>query len=231
MAHFDPNALEEKGQQQFQAALEGLPPPQYAILLNALTHIEQPVVQVWLQEELLQEWVQQGLRVSETVGTRGGALASAMFAATPELLPVFSRLEMIEWVRFLLDIESVNGETDFARFPDGLTALDRSERISVYRLGRSAVYHSRAAAAGIYHALPHTLVKIAEPLRNVLLRCLQPVAAFDPEPLPSVIPFLEPTLNNLAPDRQLSLLERIAELARIFSCRDCPPLSDAVPRV
>ena len=216
MAHFDPNALEEKGQQQFQAALEGLPPPLYAILLNALTHIEQPVVQVWLQEELLQEWVQQGLRVSETAGARGGALASAMFAATPELLPVFSRLEMIEWVRFLLDIESVNGETDFARFPDGLTALDRSERISVYRLGRSAVYHSRAAAAGIYHALPRTLVKIAEPLRNVLLRCLQPVASFDPEPLPSVIPFLEPTVNNLAPDRQLSLLERIAELARVF---------------
>ena len=50
----------------------------------------------------------------------------------------------------------------------------------------------------------------------MLLRCLQPVAAFDPEPLPAVIPFLEPTLKSLAPDQQLSVLERIAELARIF---------------
>ena len=216
MAHFDPNTLEEKGQRQFQAALEGLSPTQHSTLLNALTHLEQSVVRAWLQEELLQEWVRQGLRVSETAGARGGALASAMFAATPEILPVLSRLEMLEWVRFLLDIEAVNGATDFAHFPAGLTALDRSERISVYRLGRSAVYHSREAAAGIYHALPRTLVNIAEPLRNVLLRCLQPVASFDPEPLPSVIPFLEPTLNNLAPDRQLSVLERIAELARIF---------------
>ena len=216
MTNFDPKTLEEKDQQQFQSALEGLSPTQYSTLLTALTRIEQPVVQSWLQEELLQEWTQQGRHVSATLDARGETLTLAMFAATPELLPILSRLEMLEWVRFLLDIEAVSGETDFARFPDGLTALDRSERISVYRLGRSAVYHSRDAAAGIYHVLPQALVTIPEPLRNVLIRCLQPVAAFDPEPLPAVIPFLEPTLKSLAPGQQLSLLERIAELARIF---------------
>ena len=143
--------------------MEGLSPTQYSTLLTALTRIEQPVVQAWLQEELLQEWTQQGRHVSATLDARGETLTSAMFAATPELLPVLSRLEMLEWVRFLLDIEAVSGETDFARFPDGLTALDRSERISVYRLGRSAVYHSRDAAAGIYHVLPQALVTISEP--------------------------------------------------------------------
>ena len=86
----------------------------------------------------------------------------------------------------------------------------------MYRLGRAAVYHSRAAAAGIYHALPRSLAAIAPPLRPVLLRCLQPVAAFDPDPLPSVIPFLAPTLHALAADTRLSVLERIAGLASIF---------------
>ena len=216
MTHFDPKTLEEKDRQQFQAALEGLSSTQYSALLTALARMEQPVVRAWLKEDILREWVQQGRHLSATLGARGETLASAMFAATPELLPVLSRLEMLEWVRFLLDIEGVSGATDFARFPDGLTALDRSERISVYRLGRAAVYHSREAAAGIYHVLPQALVNTPAPLRNVLLRCLQPVAAFDPEPLPAVIPFLEPTLKSLAPDQQLSVLERIAELARIF---------------
>lgn len=139
-----------------------------------------------------------------------------MFAASADLLPVLGRAEMGEWVPFVLDIESVDGETDFARFPDGLVGLDRSERIGVYRLGRSAVYHSRTAAAGIYRALPRSLAEIAPSLRPVLLRCLQPVASFDPDPLPSVIPFLPPTLNALAPGPRLSVLERIAGLASIF---------------
>ncbi len=216
MAHFDLKTLEEKDQQQLQSALEGLSPAHHATLLTALSRIEQPVIQAWLQEELLQEWVRQGRHVSTTLGARGEMLASAMFAATPEILPVLSRLELLEWARFLLDIEAVSGESDFTRFPDGLTALDRSERIGVYRLGRSAVSHSRDAAADIYHALPQTLVNTPVPLRNVLLRCLQPVAAFDPEPLPAVIPFLDLTLKRLAPDQQLSVFERIAALARIF---------------
>lgn len=139
-----------------------------------------------------------------------------MFAASGDLLPVLGRAEIGEWVRFVLDVESVDGETDFACFPDGLVGLDRSERIGVYRLGRSAVYHSRTAAAGIYRALPRSLVEIAPSLRPALLRCLQPVAAFDPDPLPSVIPFLAPTLNALAADTRLSVLERIAGLASIF---------------
>ena len=213
---FDSYALEEKSQQQFQAALDGLSPAQRSTLLGALAQVEQPVVQEWLDAELLQEWVQQGLHVCQTVGERGVMLSNAMFAATPALLPVLSRPEMSEWIRFLLDIESINGAEDFARLPDGLSALDRAERISVYRLGRSAVYHSRHAAAGIYHALPQILANVSAPLRQALLRCLQPAASFDPEPLPSVIPFLGPTLDGLAPDSQLSVLERIAELSRIF---------------
>ena len=120
MAHFDPNTLEEKGQQQFQAALEGLSPTHSSTLLNALVRLEPPVVQAWLQEELLQEWVRQGQHVGETLGARGETLASAMFAATSEILPVLSRPEMIEWVRFLLDIEAVSGETDpFDHFRPG----------------------------------------------------------------------------------------------------------------
>ena len=214
--HFDPAALEEKSQRQLQTALEGLSPDQHSTLLDALTQIEQPTVQEWLKDELLHEWVQHGLQVQMKTGARGDVLSSALFAATPELLPVLSKLEMFEWVRFLLDIESVNGTDDFSRFPDGLATLERSERIAVYRLGRSAVYHSKDAAAGIYRALPRTLANVSESIRNVLMRCLQPVATFDPEPLPSVIPFLEPTLAGLVPDKQLTLLERIAELARIF---------------
>ena len=213
---FDPYALEEKSQQQFQAALDGLSPTQHSILLGALAQVEQLVVQEWLDAELLQEWVQQGLHVCKTVGERGAMLSSAMFAATPALLPVLTRQEIFEWIRFLLDIESINGADDFARLPDGLSALDRAERISIYRLGRSAVYHSRHAAAGIYHALPQILANVSAPLRSALLRCLQPAASFDPEPLPGVIPFLGPTLDGLAPDSQLSVLERIAELSRIF---------------
>ena len=174
------------------------------------------VVRDWLDEERLQDWAGQGRRIRETLGARGERLSSIMFAASADLLPVLSRAEMGEWVRFVLDIESVDGETDFARFPDGLVGLDRSERIGVYRLGRSAVYHSRTAAAGIYRALPRSLAEIAPSLRPVLLRCLQPVASFDPDPLPSVIPFLPPTLNALAPDTRLSMLERIAGLASIF---------------
>ena len=216
MTPFDPYALEEKSQQQFQAALDGLSPTQHSILIGALAQVEQPVVQEWLDTELLQEWVQQGLRVCETVGERGAMLSTAMFAATPALLPVLTRPEIFEWIRFLLDIESINGTEDFACLPDGLSALDSGERISIYRLGRSAVYHSRHAAAGIYHALPQILANVSAPLRSALLRCLQPVASFDPEPLPRVIPFLGPTLDGLAPDSQLSVLERIAELSRIF---------------
>ena len=54
---FDPDALEEKSQQQFQAALDELSPTQHSILLGALAQVEQPVVQEWLDAELLQEWV------------------------------------------------------------------------------------------------------------------------------------------------------------------------------
>ncbi|MFB3078508.1 MAG: hypothetical protein ACE1Y4_10940, partial [Lysobacterales bacterium] len=99
---FDPYALEEKSQQQFQAALDGLSPAQRSTLLDALAQVEQPVVQEWLDAELLQEWVQQGLHVCKTVGERGATLSNAMFAATPALLRVLTRPEMSEWIRFLL---------------------------------------------------------------------------------------------------------------------------------
>lgn len=185
-------------------------------LRAGLSRVAPHVVRDWLDEERLPDWVAQGRRIATTLGPRGERLSSIMFAASADLLPVLGRVEMGEWVRFVCDIESVDGETDFARFPDGLAGLDRSERIGVYRLGRSAVYHSRTAAAGIYRALPRSLAAIAPTLRPVLLRCLQPVAAFDPDPLPSVIPFLAPTLHALAADTRLSVLDRIAGLASIF---------------
>lgn len=215
-AGFDPDTLPNRSREQFETSLTGLTPAQRASLLEGLSRVAAPIVRDWLRQELLQDWVEQGRRVAETLGARGLRLSSTMFAATPDLLPLLSRLEMLEWVRFLVDIESIDGESDFGRFPDGLTGLNRTERMAVYRLGRSAVYRSRAAAAGIYHTLPRSLAGVAPALRSVLLRCLQPVASFDPDPLPAVIPFLGPTLNTLASDTRLSVLERIAGLAPIF---------------
>lgn len=216
IGRFGRKHIDEKVEQQFQNLIRGLPGRQGGILSNALERIEVSTVQRWLEDGLLSEWVEQGLLVARRLSARGPGMSDAMFDSTPTLLPVFSKLEMFEWVRFLIDLEHSNSTEDFSRLPDGLIDLERGERISVYRLGRSAVYHSKEAAAGIYHTLPGVLAGLNVRIRGPLMRCLQPVASFDPEPLPSVLPFLGPTFDGLIVQKQVDVLERIAELAGIF---------------
>jgi len=64
--------------------------------------------------------------------------------------------------------------------------------------------------------LPHGLQALPGAQRELLLRCLQAAATFDPEPLPTLIPLLGPTLRSLAPESRAPLLERIAQLAQTF---------------
>ena len=154
MAHFDPTTLEEKKPTAVSGRAGGLSPTHSSTLLNALTQFEPSIVQAWVQEELLQEWVQQGRQVGETLGARG---KRSPWPCSPPPLSFYryypgwrcSNGSVFCWILKLSAAQPI-----VTRFPDGLTALDRAERISVYRLGRSAVYHSREAAAAFIMPCP-----------------------------------------------------------------------------
>ena len=162
---------------------------------------------------LLREWTRQGL---EILAERGEDLAASFFAATPTMLPVLTEREIGDWARLGLDIQGAGGGEVFSVLPTGFADLDISERLIFYRLGRAAAYRSPQAAAELYRALPHVLQTFPAPLRGLLMRCLQPAATADPQPLPAVLPFLGPTLNSLPEEIRTSLLERIAQLAQTF---------------
>lgn len=211
-AHF----LQDADQQRLTAILGELPVGLQGEVLSALTHVAPQTISAWLKAGMLQEWIKQGRRVLTERGERGEQLAAVFVAATPTMLPVLTQAELAEWVRVGLDIEEVDGAGVFAVLPNGLAALDEAERLSCYRLVRTAVYHSVQAAAALYRTLPHTLQTLPSPLRGLLLRCLQAAAAFDPTPLPALLPLLGPTLRSLPPESRAPLLERIVQLAQVF---------------
>ncbi|MGH8010523.1 MAG: hypothetical protein ACREQ3_26310, partial [Candidatus Binatia bacterium] len=121
-----------------------------------------------------------------------------------------------EWVRVALDLEVAEGAESFSVLPAGFADLEITERLSCYRISRAAAYRSPQIAAALYRSLPRNLQALPPTLRGLLLRCLQTTVAFDPQPLPAVLPLIAPTLRILPPESQVPLLERIAQLAQTF---------------
>lgn len=201
---------------QIAAALDGLNASQRTTLLDVLSQVDPQVVRDWSDTGKLREWVQQGLRIFAEKKARGERLLAAFFAATPVVLPVLTQGEIGEWVRLALDLEAAEGPEAFSVLPSGLADLETSERLSCYRIGRAAVYRSPQMAAALYRALPHSLQPHPTALRGLLLRCLQTTVAFDPQPLPALLPLIGPTLRTLPPESRVPLLERIAQLAQTF---------------
>src|SRR5437867_10695807 len=203
-------------QQRFAAALEGLYPAPRETLLRALSQVDPQTIGSWLETGTLREWVKQGLHILAEKGERAELLATSFFAATQTILPVLTQGEIGEWVRLGLDIEAADRPGVFSVLPDGFAALPESERLSLYRLARASAYRSPQVAAALYRSLPRSLQTLSAPLRRLLVRCLQAAAAFDPDPLPALLPLLGPTLRSLPSESQAPLLERIAQLAQTF---------------
>jgi hypothetical protein len=167
----------------------------------------------WLRTGALHEWVTQGARLLGN--ERDPSLLSTFLVATPAILPVLSQKEIAEWGRVGLDMASADARI-FRELPDGFVDLTDTERPGFYRLIRSAAYRSPRIAAALYWSLPRSLCVLSHVSRNVLLRALQAAATFDPEPLPTALPFFVPTIRSLTPETQSSLLDRIAQLAQTF---------------
>ncbi len=203
-------------QQHLAAVLGELQPVWQEILLKALKQVDEQTVRDWLQTEKLQEWAQQGRHILTSRGKRKAQRASAFFTATPIILPVLTRRELEEWVHLGIDLESPDHPEIFSFLPDGLGALEESERLSCYRLTRAASYHSPSTALALYRSLPRACQRVPAGLRELLLRCVQAAVTFDPTPLPVAVSLFSATLHNLPPESCVSLLERIAQLAQFF---------------
>ncbi|MBI3303665.1 MAG: hypothetical protein HYZ72_16495, partial [Deltaproteobacteria bacterium] len=210
---FGTHFLKDADRQRLAAALDGLHAAQREVLLSALSQVDPPTVSARLATGALREWVKQGLRI---LAEKGEHLTAAFFAATPTFLPVLTLGEIGEWVRLGLDIEAADRPGVFSVLPDAFADLEEAERLSFYRLVRTAAYRSPQAAAALYRSLPGSFQIFPSSLRGLLLRCLQAAATFDPEPLPALLPLLGPTLRALLPESRVPLLERIAQLAQTF---------------
>ncbi len=104
----------------------------------------------------------------------------------------------------------------FSQLPEGFAENGGEERLGLYRVVRSAAYHSPRTATALYRFLPHGLQLLAHTARGPLLRCLQAAATFDPEPLPTALQLFIPTLRSLPAATQTSLLDRIAQFSLTF---------------
>ncbi len=94
--------------------------------------------------------------------------------------------------------------------------FEESERQSFSRLLGTAAYRSPQVAAALSRSLPPSVHTLPPAQRELLFRCLQAAATFDPEPLPALVPLLGPTLRSLPLESRVPLLGRIAQLAQIF---------------
>ena len=208
--------LDDADQRRLAAILDGLNTARREELLNSLVQVEVQTVRAWLATGTLRAWTEQGLWISAAKGTRGEQLAAAFFTATATILPLLSPAELSEWARLGLDIEAVDGPGVFSVMPEGFAELQEAERLSFYRLVRTAAFRSPEVAAALYRSLPYSFQPLSATERGLLFRCLQAAATFDPEPLPALLPFLSPTLRALPRESRVPLVERIAQLAQIF---------------
>jgi hypothetical protein len=213
---FFPLTVNDPDHQRLASAVDGLPPVCREVLLNALAQVGAPKVREWLADGKLREWVQQGLHICTEKGARGAQLVPAFFAATPVVLSALTQGEIPEWVRAVSDIEGAGPSQPFVALPDGFADLAAPERLSFYRLVRTAAARAPHVAASLYRSLPSSIHTLPVSEQRLLFRCLQAAATFDPDPLPAVLPFLGPTLRALPPGNRGALLERIARLAQIF---------------
>lgn len=202
-------------QEQLTFALTGLSSSQQQAICTALSDVDPGVIHKWLDTGALREWIAQSVLLLGRKKEAEEAQLSPLFRATPTMLATLTPGEIGEWLRMGLDIASTD-EQVFSSLPEGLAALNGSERSDFYRLVRSSAYRSPSAAAALYRSLPYRVQTLPPELRGVLFRCLQAAATFDPEPLPPILPFLTPTLNALAPESRAALLERIAQMAQTF---------------
>ena len=197
------------------ASLDGLSSQHQDELQHVLAHVDAQVLRGWLDSGALREWIAQGLRFFDGKSAAPGMDLSTFLNATPTLLAALSTKEIGEWIRVGLDLRSADAQL-FSQLPPGFSDLSETERVGFYRLVRTAAYRTPQVGAALYRSLPHSLLLLPVQLRSPLLRVLQAAAAFDPDPLPTVVPFLAPTLCSLSPESQRSLLERIAQLSQTF---------------
>lgn len=201
---------------QVTASLDGLSSQHQDELHHVLARVDSEVLRGWLASGALREWVAQGLRFFDRKPVEhGGEDLSAFLNATPTMLAALSTKEIGEWTRVGRDLRSADAQL-FSQLPPGFSDLSETERVSFYRLVRTAAYRTPQVGAALYRTLPHSLLLLPAQLRPPLLRILQAAVSFDPEPLPAVVPFLAPTLRSLSPESQTSLLERIAQMSQIF---------------
>lgn len=193
--------------------MEGLSVPRQEELRRTLASVNPTLVSDWLETGILREWITQGVRLLSN--EQSETFLAALLDATPVMLPVLKQREIGDWGRVGLDIMRADTQV-FARLPEGFADLTEMERAGLYRVIRSAAYHSPQTAAELYRSLPRSFSVLSHDSRNVLFRCLQAAATFDPAPLPSALPFFIPTLRSLPLETQSSLLDRIAQLAQLF---------------
>ena len=197
------------------ASLNGLSSQHQDELQHVLARVDSAALREWLESGALQEWVAQGLQLCDGKPPGPGVNLSAFLSATPTMLAALSTKEIGEWLRVGLDLRSTDAQF-FLQLPLGFSDLSETERVGFYRLVRTAAYRTPQVGAALYRSLPDSLRILPAQLRSLLLRVLQAAAAFDPEPLPAVVPFLAPTLHSLSPESQRSLLDRIAQLSQTF---------------
>jgi hypothetical protein len=196
-------------------ALDGLSSQHQDEFRQVLAHVDSEVLRGWLESGALREWVTQGLRLFDGTQAATEVNLSTFLNAAPAILAALSTREISEWVRVGLDLRSADARV-FLQLPPAFSVLSETERVGFYRLVRTAAYRTPQVGAALYRSLPRSLLLLPAPLRSSLLRILQAAAAFDPEPLPTVVPFLAPTLRSLSAESQIALLDRIAQLAQTF---------------
>lgn len=197
------------------ASVDGFSPQHQDELQLILARVDPAVLRGWIDSGALREWVTQGLQSFGGKPATSGAELRAFLNATPTMLATLAPKEIGEWTRVSRDLRSADAQL-FSHFPPGFSDLSETERVSFYRLVRTAAYRTPQIGAALYRSLPLSLLILPPHLRPPLLRILQSAVSFDPEPLPAVVPFLAPTLRSLSPESQSSLLDRIAQMSQIF---------------
>ena len=189
--------LPERHRGELQLVLQSLPTE----TLNSL-----------LVNRSLREWLQEGFTACSQ-RERREELLSKLIVAIPRILPHLEGNEIGDWIRAAFDLSSIYPEV-FTVLPAQLNELAVEDRTNLYRLVRTTAYRSPQAAALLYQGLPLTLTQLEQDLRGLLVRCLQTAAAFDPNPLPEILPLIGPTFRSLPHASRYPLLDRIARLAQ-----------------
>jgi hypothetical protein len=160
-----------------------------------------------VDDELLQEWARQGIRLHTTQGWHGEFLARAFFASAGETLRTLSLNDIEPWTDLAIALQAnVRERQFFTKPPAGFSSFKAEERKLFLATALRLAHSLRPAALTFYTELPGALRRVSSPTRLKLLQVFHQAEGADPTEVAAVVPVIGALIRDIRrPHRRVAL--------------------------